>query len=156
MRINEDLIMEVVETLDDEPKVHEEFITYLDEEHPTLSYFIFQVDKDLLLPHELDEWYSLATILLYAIGKGGIDYPENEETTRLEELEEQNWAIYEAQKGDFRARLDPFYKNFEEEDLLAFVEDMLTDVEEAEMTSVARDIIFIKSKTLIDYCVLNV
>ena len=66
------------------------------------------------------------------------------------DAEENNWALFNDQKGPFRARLDAFYTDYPEEDLLSFAEDSL-DVEESENLSLAsRELIFITIKSIID------
>ena len=53
-------------------------------------------------------------------------------------------------RSRWRRRLDAFFKNYSEEDLLAFVEDILVEDEDQELTTVGKEIILICSKSLID------
>ena len=46
--------------------------------------------------------------------------------------------------------MDAFFKNYSEEDLLAFVEDILVEDDDQELTTVGKEIILICSKSLID------
>ena len=50
----------------------------------------------------------------------------------------------------FNEKIDPFFKDYPQEDLLAFVEDSLVQDEDSEITNEGRDYIFIALKTIID------
>ncbi|MBK8490068.1 MAG: hypothetical protein IPL49_03955 [Saprospirales bacterium] len=73
----------------------------------------------------------------------------------LDEQEEVNWEILnEASSPRFQDRLDPFFDQTDQEDLLAFIEDslVLDDSEEDEwkLTKEGREPIFIGLKTMVD------
>ena len=63
--------------------------------------------------------------------------------------EEANWAQRDKNKK-LSDSIDSFFDSYHEEDLLAFVEDMLADDEDAEITETGREIIFITCKSFID------
>lgn len=70
------------------------------------------------------------------------------------DAEEENWQLRESQK-DWPTTVDVFFKDYAEEDLLAFLEDTLVaeiDVEdeENEITEIAKEVIFISCKSYID------
>ncbi len=76
---------------------------------------------------------------------------------QIAENEEDNWErLNESVSKQFRDRLDVFFKDTTQEDLLAFVEDSLTLAEEDEkdpelpLTKEGREPIFIALKTVID------
>lgn len=79
----------------------------------------------------------------------------NDETTAelLEEFESANWAAFDNdEQGSFHDRLDVFFENTDEEELLAFIEDSLVDDEEAEpIHAASKEIIFISLKSLVDF-----
>ncbi len=72
----------------------------------------------------------------------------------LSEAEEQNWEQLEAvQAKRFRERLDVFFSGTPQEDLLAFLEDCLTEDEEEEGIGVSkegREPIFVLLKSVVD------
>ncbi|TXF90005.1 hypothetical protein FUA23_08620 [Neolewinella aurantiaca] len=69
------------------------------------------------------------------------------------QLEEDNYALMPA-KGAFRDRLTPFFEESEEEELLAFAEDLIVaEADEDGITKEAREPMFIALKTVID-CLL--
>jgi len=62
--------------------------------------------------------------------------------------EENNWSKREDFKN-WSDAVDFFFDNYHEEDLLAFIEDILSDDEE-KLSEIAKEIIFITSKSLIE------
>lgn len=65
-------------------------------------------------------------------------------------FEEQNWGIRESTKS-WEETVNLFFEEYEEEDLLAFVEDMLADDESEAITQVGKEVIFISCKSYIDF-----
>ena len=65
------------------------------------------------------------------------------------DLEDHNWSLRDKDRS-LNDTLDAFFKNYSEEDLLAFVEDILVEDEDQELTTVGKEIILICSKSLID------
>jgi hypothetical protein len=54
----------------------------------------------------------------------------------------------------FQHKADVFFKDYPQEDLLAFVEDALADDEDSEVTKEGREPMFVALKTIIDvFCV---
>ncbi len=69
----------------------------------------------------------------------------------ISDAEEKNWMkLDENPKTPFRQKLDVYFKQTPQEELLAFVEDLLTDEEEDIVSKPAREYIFITAKTIID------
>lgn len=104
-------------------------------------------EKDYLLYLALVIWKSIET-----------SDPELEALSQkqIAEAEEDNWEKWnEGVSKHFRDRLDPFFENTPQEDLLAFIEDSLTlDEEENDteipLTKEGREPIFIALKTVVD------
>jgi len=69
-------------------------------------------------------------------------------------FEEDNWAVREKAKK-WSEVADAFFKDYGQEDLLAFVEDMLAPDEEgeSEISELGREVIFITAKSYIDFFV---
>lgn len=63
--------------------------------------------------------------------------------------EERNWTIRE-ESSSWEACKDVFFKESEEEDMLAFVEDILVDDEDEDMTDIGKEFIFILCMSYID------
>ena len=69
----------------------------------------------------------------------------------FQKCEESNWEIFNESKTKiFREPLDTFFENYIEEDLLAFIEDMLTLEDNDEITTIGIVPMFVASKSLID------
>lgn len=77
--------------------------------------------------------------------------PTGIETAAISKAEEANYALIGTVKGSFRDRITPFFEQSPEEELLAFIEDLLiADEEEDGITKEAREPLFITLKTLVD------
>jgi hypothetical protein len=98
-------------------------------------------EKDLM-------WYCILVII-----EAIIQSEEEVESILLEEIEEAEEMNY-SKVGDknlkFSDVADIMFDGYEEEDLLAFVEDTLIPDEEEFPTPVGRKVLFISLKTLID------
>jgi hypothetical protein len=69
----------------------------------------------------------------------------------LAEAEEATWESMEANVGKkFRERLDEFFEETKQEDLLAFIEDALLDDEESPVSKEGREPMFVMLKAVID------
>ena len=106
---------------------------------------------DVLKEEEYDLlWFII--VVIYGAIKEGI----NSELPVLskeiyQNWEESNWKIWnETKVKDFRGKLNPFFEDYPQEDLLAFVEDSLESDEDLEINPIAQEISFIISKSLID------
>lgn len=65
------------------------------------------------------------------------------------EYEEINWTLRE-EKDSWEETKNEFFKDFNEEDLLAFVEDILVDDEDNDLSMISKEFIFITCKSYID------
>jgi hypothetical protein len=63
--------------------------------------------------------------------------------------EEKNWTIRE-DSSSWEDCKNTFFEGYEEEDILAFVEDVLVDDEDNHMTDIGKEFIFILCKSYID------
>ena len=60
----------------------------------------------------------------------------------IEEIEEQNWTLLNETKAKgFREKLDAFFEDYPQEDLLAFVEDALVEDEDDFLTKEGKELI---------------
>jgi len=73
---------------------------------------------------------------------------------QIGEAEEKNYEMLELSAGKkFRDRLDPFFENSDQEDLIAFAEEAVLEDEddpESLVTKEGREPIFIALKTMVD------
>ncbi len=129
----------------------EKSLQSLQKEQPVLFAYLFTEDFKFLEDNEKDFFLYLSMViwesfsdenkLLNAVNKASI-----------ESVEEKNWALLNASnEKKFRDRITPFFKNYTQEDLLAFIEDSLElDDEENMLTKEGRELLFIGLKTFLD------
>jgi len=134
----------------------DEIIAELKEEQPAILGYLFSESFLILTQQEKEYLLYLALVIFESCDEvlEGIMEMSPEE---LEEIEEGHWTQLNAAVGkNFRQKLDVFFKDFQQEDLLAFVEDSLViseegeESEEFEVTKEGREPIFVALITIID------
>jgi hypothetical protein len=77
--------------------------------------------------------------------------PETIHPATLEDKESANWNLMQNSKpATFQEKLDVFFRETNQEDLLAFIEDSLSEDDEFVISSAAREIMFICLKSVLD------
>jgi hypothetical protein len=148
--VTEATIEEVLESFVNDREEYEEALSDLMDQQPPLLAFLAQESNDVLTEEEKDVLWYIILIIITSTRRFGIPVGELSHTD-LGNNEESNWEILQEQpKGSFREKITLFFEDYEQEDLLAFVEDTLELEEESPVTSVGRDVIFISAKTVID------
>lgn len=145
--VKEGQIDQIIESLAEVEQV-EEMMLSLAEEAPAYMAYVFSEDTKMLAANEQDILTFIVAGLWKCTGLGVWKDPELSEES-ISNLEEKNWELLQEGKGEFRTRLDAFYKDFAQEDMLAFVEDMLMD-EDAEFSKEGQEHVFAISKTFLD------
>lgn len=154
--VSETVIDQIIEHLDDaSEEEYESRMTAFAEAQPVLTAWLFGEQFDLLTEYEKGYLQYLCLIAWSAAEKvGGPLEPVSEE--QIGEAEERNYEILENSTGKrFRDRLDPFFEGTDQEDLLAFAEDAVSEDEddddpESSITKEGREPVFVAVKTLID------
>ena len=147
--IKEAFIEQRIGALEDEAKIQEWIGDFLASE-PVLASFIFSEDVNILKEEEKELYTYIIAGIWATIAK---EYYESANLVpdQVAEIEEQNWDKFQQQKGSFREKLDAFFSGFNQEDLLALIEDLLeVDLIDEPLSSEGRDLIFIKSKSFLD------
>lgn len=149
--ITEDIIDRVVERFDDSDAEYEKAVTALEEEQPVLMGYLFSEEFEAFTQDEREYLLMLAIITWTSVKETGDAVPEITEQA-LADAEEKNWAKLEAATAKhFNDRLDVFFNDSQQEDLLAFLEDALADDDEDTIvTQEAREPIFVTLKSVID------
>lgn len=147
-----DAIIDELEHLTDDQ--YEQRMEAFASAQPVLIAYLFNDENfHLLTEEEKGFLHYLALISWTAIVKINGAVPAVGEET-IGEAEEKNYALLEQTTAKkFRDRLDPFFENYPQEDLLAFAEEAVLEDEddpEALVTKEGREPIFIAIKTLID------
>jgi spore cortex formation protein SpoVR/YcgB (stage V sporulation) len=67
------------------------------------------------------------------------------------EIEEANWELLEGQNAKtLSQKMDVFFKDYPEEELLVFIEDLCADEEEEDITGPGAELMVIGLKTIAD------
>lgn len=153
--VSEKIIDNVIEELDSLPdEVYETQMAAFSEAQPMLTAYLFNEENFHLLTEDEHGYLQyLALIAWKSMTKvNGPGQPASEEA--IGEAEEKNYEVLEASTAkNFRDRLDPFFENYPQEDLLAFAEEAVLEEEndpESLVTKEGREPIFIAMKTMID------
>lgn len=124
---------------------------------PTILAFLLSDSFEVLFPEERDYMLYLALVMWRSITEVGGEIPmvtEDEVGLR----EEVNWGFFESHKTKpFRQKMDAFFEDTSQEDLMAFVEDALeidndanSDEDGIEISNEGRGPMAIGLKTIID------
>ena len=119
-------------------------------EQPALLALIFSDEYMFLTGPEREYMFFLTLVIWKSVIKhrGQIRTCSQKE---IAGIEEKNWELLNLQKaGNFRERLNVFFENYPEEDLLAFVEDSIAVDDESMITKAGREPLFIVLKTQVD------
>lgn len=151
--IKENTIESIVERYDSGKKSYENDLQDVMEKYPMITGFILQESNEVLTEEEKDLHWFITTIIIQAIESEGIQLALSDK--KLQENEEQNWVIYEQTKaGSFYDKVSPLFEGYPQEDLLAFVEDMVQiddeNPDDNKITKIGREVIFMSAKSIID------
>jgi len=127
-----------------------EYIQGLKEHQPALLAYLFSESFELLTEGEKE--YTMFLVLVVWESVWSV-HPEQGkiEPTAIEKAEDSNWEKLDSSKAkDFRDKLNVFFEDTLQEDLLAFVEDALIQDEDDMISNEGRDYVFIALKTVID------
>jgi hypothetical protein len=155
--IPESIIEQVIEQFENETLDYALTMREFAGRQPAILAFLMAEQEGVLTEDEQDFLLYLATVIWKTVELSGTDMPKVT-PGEISDAEEKNWEIFGQSKAPlFHERLDVFFENTVQEDLLAFVEDVLTieDEEEEEtdtfqITPEGREPMFIALKTVID------
>lgn len=149
--VTEDILDQIVERFDDSDAAYEQAIEVMEKEQPILLGYLFSEEFEAFTQDEKEYLLLLSTIIWTAVKESNGNVPQVTEKA-IADAEEQNWAKLEGINAQrFHERLDPFFEDYEQEDLLSFVEDALVDDDEDPIvTKEAREAMFVTLKTVID------
>ncbi len=137
-----DDIIDHIERQDDK-----EIIEEISQAQPALLSYVLSEGFEMLTEEENKIMIFLFLVIYSAFGSE----LEVIDPTDIESTEEKNWEIFNETTGtEFQDKITPFFKDYTQEDLLAFVEDTLVDDEDNPVTPEGRTVIFIGMKTVVD------
>ena len=148
MFISETIIDNVVAALEEAD--FEQEITDFTDEYPVLIEYWGAEDFTLLTQDERELMLYLLLVLTKSVEQAQGELPPLSDEA-LENAEERNWERLETVTSKlFRDRMDVFFDNYPQEDLLAFVEDNLVEDEDSVVTKEGREPMFVALKSVID------
>lgn len=149
--VSENIVDQIVERFDDSEAAYEKAIEDFEKTQPILLSYLFSEDFEAFTPDEKEFMLMLSTIIYTAVKEENGDIPIVDEKA-IADAEESNWAkLEDLNSKRFNERLDVFFQDYDQEDLLAFVEDALAeDEEDPIVTKEAREPMFVTLKTVID------
>ena len=153
--VSEDIIDNVIDELDNlDDDQYERRMEQFSQEQPVLVAYLFNDDNFHLLNEEEKGYLQYLSLIIWWSNRrvNGASEPVSEELIGM--AEEKNYEILEGSAAKhFRDRLNPFFENTPQEDLLAFAEEAVLEDEddpESLVTKEGREPIFIALKTVVD------
>ncbi len=119
------------------------------EAQPALATYLTNEEHEILSEEERSLLLFGSLVIYQSVQEERTDgVPVSE--AMIGQAEEANYALM-PEKGSFRDRLTPFFEDSEEEELLAFIEDLISaEAEEESISKEARAPMFIALKTVVD------
>lgn len=148
--ISEDIINPIIDQLSGEESNYERKIELFSEEQPFLLSFLLSGGFDVLEEEEKSLLFYLAMVIFYSIKS---EYEEIDiiELEIIQKIDEENWTTVDQNKyKTLKEIADHYFEEYGQEDMLAFVEDALTEDEEYQISNIGRNVIFVSMKTIID------
>lgn len=147
--VDENIIEKTAEKLGSNETIFRESLEKFTETQPEILAYFFSEDTHAFTNPER-EW--MLFLLLVILESSEPFYKAYEITEQLVlTAEEKNWELLQSSKGKtFRERSDVFFENHPQEDLLAFIEDSVTDDEDGNISKEGREPLFIMLKTIVD------
>ena len=128
-----------------------EIIAEISDSQPALLSYVLSEGFEILTADENKIMIFLFLVIYSAFGSE----LEIIDPADIELTEDKNWEVFNETTGtEFQDKITPFFKDYSQEDLLAFVEDTLVDDEDNPVTAEGRTVIFIGMKTVVD-CLSN-
>lgn len=146
--IREDLIDKILTEL--EAADFEQELEDFKVKYPILFSYLMNEQLASLTDEEFQLLFFDAIVMVKSFEATG-NMPVEINPVILEDKESANWNLMQNGKPvAFQEKLDVFFKETEQEDLLAFIEDSLAEDDEFTISSAAREIMFICLKSVLD------
>jgi len=131
----------------------EKLLSRFANQQPHITGWLLGEDFSLLTEEEQDYLFFIA-MCIYEVCSRKHGNREEVDGDTIREAEEANWALLESSIAKtFRDRMDVFFDATEQEDLLAFIEDSLTEDDEEQdtiVTKIGREPMFVALKSIVD------
>ncbi len=147
-----DSIIDLLDSLSDEQT--ERHMEQFADEQPVLVAYLFNDDNFHLLTDDEQGFLQYLALIVWMANQKVNGPVETVSEDAIGEAEEKNYEMLEASTAkNFRDRLNAFFENTPQEDLLAFAEEAVLEDEDnplALVTKEGREPIFVAVKTVID------
>lgn len=148
--VKEDIIDAKALAIGESEEYQLESLDQFRQEQPVLFEYFFSEDFEAFTKTEKEYALFLALVIFESIRDVRPELPIVREKAFLE-AEEANWEkLQNVTARRFKERMDVFFKDYPQEDLLAFVEDSLIDDEDGLVTKEGKEPLFVLLKTIID------
>jgi hypothetical protein len=148
--ISEQIIDRVAQQLESTQEGYILAVEEMKKKQPALLAYFLSEDFHLLTEDENEYLLYLGIVIWKSIEEVAPNLPMVSEK-ELEMAEEINWDLLShVTSNKFRERMNVFFENYSQEDLLAFVEDALIDDEDSFISKEGREPLFVTLKTVID------
>jgi hypothetical protein len=148
--VSEDIIEKMLHKVDESEKFYNKTLTTIAEECPEINAYLDKENFGLLTEEEYELMWFIFSIVFLSYKEANEEWPTMEPED-IETTEDKNWEVMnENQAGDFYQKLSPFFEGYPQEDLLAFLEDIISPDDESPITKIGSEIIFISIKSIID------
>lgn len=148
--INEQQIEKIADQLGNDPDIFQATLEEFKESEPALLAYLFSEDTHAFTNPEREWLLYLGLTVLNVVAPFRAGKESISEKAILD-AEEINWTQIQAAGGrNFRDRLNTFFEDTPQEDLLAFAEDSVIDDEDETISNEGREPLFIMLKTIID------
>ena len=148
--VSEAVIDEVIGYLDNNQPQLESIVEGLHEQQPAIFGYIFS--ENLTILHQDEREFVLFLLLIVILASEKVNGKFTAiEVKEFDAAEEKNWTLLESTGAKtFREKLDAFFEQTSQEDLLAFIEDALSDSEDGLASKEGREVVFVFLKSVID------
>ncbi len=148
--ISEYIIDEVAEEIGQSEDLRLNSLKRFQEEQGAVFAYFFSENLEAFTAGEKEYALFLALVIFKSVIRSSEEIPFVSEQSFVE-AEDANWEkLQNITTRRFRERMDVFFKDYPQEDLLAFVEDSLIEDEETPITKEGREPLFVLLKTVID------
>ena len=149
INISENIINAIIEKYETEELFLNDYAVMISERND-LRGFLAQENYSLLTKEEMALLEYLSCTIYFSCKEGLHKIPILNGKT-LEKWEEDNWDVFNSPSAkSFTKIIDIFFENYQQEDLLALVEDSIQPDEENVVSTVGSEIIFVACKSIID------
>ena len=148
--VTEDVIESIIEKIEGENTLTD-LVSRWEKDFIALDNYMHQESFSLLTTEEKVYLEMMVAVIFLSWEEVNGRFTQDLDAKLLEKIEELNWEKFHSSRAKgFRDKLNPFFDNHSQEDLLAFIEDSIEDDEDQMVTGAARDIVFICTVTVLD------